>query len=80
MRRAAGWGSGNNGEDGTEGARYKNVFGSYSHGPILPKNPAFADFVLENALSRRYGEVHLDPLDDKFELAAHEYMIARLAK
>ena len=73
-------GSGNNGEDGTEGARYKNVFGSYSHGPILPKNPAFADFVLENAPSRRYGEVHLDPLDDKFELAAHEYMIARLAK
>ena len=36
-------GFGNNGEDGTEGARYKNVFGTYSHGPVLPKNPAFAD-------------------------------------
>ena len=73
-------GRGNNGEDGTEGARYKNAFGSYSHGPILPKNPAFADFLLKTALERRYGSVSLEPLDDKYELAAHEYMLGRLAQ
>ena len=73
-------GYGNNGEDGTEGARYKNVFGSYSHGPILPKNPEFADFVLRTALNRRYGDVHLAEIDDRFENAAHNYMTARLSK
>lgn len=73
-------GRGNNGEDGTEGARYKNAFGSYSHGPILPKNPAFADFLLKIALERRYGSAYLEPLDDKYELAAHEYMLGRLAQ
>ncbi|MGI6029235.1 MAG: type 1 glutamine amidotransferase [Candidatus Heteroscillospira sp.] len=71
-------GSGNNGEDGTEGARYKNAFGSYSHGPILPKNPEFADFLLYTALVRRYGQAHLDEIDDSFENAAHEYMLERL--
>jgi CobQ-like glutamine amidotransferase family enzyme len=71
-------GFGNNGEDGTEGARYLNVFGTYSHGPILPKNPAFADFLLETALRRKYGEAALPPLDDTLELAAHDYMARRL--
>ena len=42
-------GSGNNGEDGTEGARYKNVFASYSHGCLLPKNPKLADLILQTA-------------------------------
>lgn len=73
-------GKGNNGEDGTEGARYKNLFGSYSHGPILPKNPEFADFILRQALVRRYGEVSLAELDDRFEKNAHEYMVSRLSK
>ncbi|MEG2382689.1 MAG: glutamine amidotransferase [Oscillospiraceae bacterium] len=73
-------GSGNNGEDGTEGARYKNVFGTYSHGPLLPKNPEFADFILQTALSRRYPNATLSPLDDGLEALAHSYMQDRLAK
>ena len=43
-------GGGNNGEDGGEGVRYHNVFGTYSHGPVLPKNPEFCDFLLKTAL------------------------------
>lgn len=71
-------GYGNNGEDGTEGARYKNVFATYSHGPILPKNPMFCDLLLKKALCRKYGEIVLDQLDDTFENNAHDYMVKRL--
>ena len=71
-------GYGNNGEDGTEGVHYKNVFGTYSHGPLLPKNPAFCDFLLATALERKYGSAELLPLDDAAELAAHDEMCARL--
>ncbi len=71
-------GFGNNGEDGTEGARYKNVFGTYSHGPLLPKNPALCDTILLTALVRKYGAAELSPLDDEAELAAHDAMAARL--
>lgn len=56
-------GNGNNGQDMTEGARYLNVFGTYMHGSFLPKNPNFADYLLELAL----GE-SLEPLDDRIEL------------
>jgi len=63
-----------------EGARYKNVFGSYGHGPLLPKNPSLCDGILSAALSRRYGEVELEPLDDSAELNAHYYMVQRLEK
>lgn len=73
-------GSGNNGEDGTEGARYKNVFASYSHGCLLPKNPKLADLILKLALERKYGKVELPPLADEFETAAHNYMEARLSR
>ena len=71
-------GSGNNGEDGTEGAHYRNVFCSYSHGPLLPKNPGFCDFLLQTALARRYGSAELAPLDDAAEKAAHDAMIRRV--
>ena len=71
-------GYGNNGEDGTEGAHYRNVFGTYSHGPVLPKNPAFCDVLLAAALERKYGAVSLEPLDDAAELAAHDEMCARI--
>lgn len=71
-------GLGNNGEDGTEGVRHKNLFGCYCHGPMLPKNPAFCDMLLQTALERRYGAVTLDPLDDRAELAAHDEMCAKL--
>ncbi len=71
-------GFGNNGEDGTEGARYQNVFGTYSHGCLLPKNPKLADHILRVALERKYGEAELVPLDDTLETAAHDYMKKRL--
>ena len=70
-------GFGNNGEDGTEGARYRNVFGTYSHGPLLPKNPKLADRLLELALVRKYGEADLVPLDDTLENKAHQMMLER---
>ena len=73
-------GFGNNGEDGTEGAVYKNVFGTYSHGPLLPKNPAFADLLIRRALERKYGTAELMPLDDAAELLAHDEMCRRLGK
>lgn len=49
-------GHGNNGEDGMEGCVYKNTFGTYSHGSLLPKNPAITDMLLSLALKRKYGE------------------------
>jgi lipid II isoglutaminyl synthase (glutamine-hydrolysing) len=64
-------GYGNDGESGFEGARYKSAFGSYLHGPILPKNPAVADKLLGLALQRRYGDGTLAPLDDALEQMAH---------
>ena len=48
-------GTGNNGEDHTEGARVNNVIGTYMHGSLLPKNPAIADFLIRAAAERRYG-------------------------
>lgn len=71
-------GFGNNGEDGTEGAHYKNVFGTYSHGPLLPKNPELCDLILKTALERKYGSAELLPLDDSFERLAHDEMCAKL--
>ena len=71
-------GCGNNGSDGTEGVRYKNIFGTYSHGPVLPKNPAFCDLLLRTALERKYGAAELTPLPDGAENAAREYMLHRL--
>lgn len=62
-------GYGNNGEDGTEGARYKNVFATYSHGPLLPKNARIADELLGIAYERKYGEA-LPPLEHDMEDAA----------
>jgi CobQ-like glutamine amidotransferase family enzyme len=64
-------GNGNNGDDGTEGAVYRNAIGTYLHGSLLPKNPALADHVLRLALLRRHGEIALDPLDDRAEQRAH---------
>lgn len=70
-------GYGNNGEDRTEGAWKGNVFGCYLHGPLLPKNPKFADLLIERALQKRYGDVGLTPLDDALENAAHEAAFER---
>jgi Predicted glutamine amidotransferase len=73
-------GFGNNGEDGTAGARYKNVFCSYSHGPILPKNPVLADFIILTALKRKYPDAVLQPIDDRYEHKAHDFMVKRLTQ
>ena len=65
-------GHGNNGQDGTEGARYRNCFGTYMHGSLLPKNPLFTDFLLTLALRRRYDSaMTLPSLDDTLENRAH---------
>jgi hypothetical protein len=63
-------GAGNNGRDKTEGCVYKNIFGTYSHGPILSKNPGLADEIIKRALTRKYGSARLKPLDDATELTA----------
>jgi lipid II isoglutaminyl synthase (glutamine-hydrolysing) len=66
-------GHGNNGGDGREGVRRLNVFGTYLHGPLLPKNAWLADRLIALALARREGvEPELEPLDDRLETAAHE--------
>ena len=64
-------GYGNNGQDGFEGVRYKNVFGTYLHGPILPKNPHLADVLVALALKRKGLATALQPLTDDLEIAAH---------
>ncbi len=64
-------GFGNNGEDRGEGAVSGTVVGTYLHGPLLPKNSALTDYLLAAALRPRYGDVSLQVLDDRLELAAH---------
>ena len=59
-------GAGNNGEDKTEGAIYKCVFGTYLHGSLLPKNPQFADALVEAAAFYRYGSFEPSIIDDRF--------------
>ena len=65
-------GNGNDGASGFEGARSGRVLGTYVHGPLLPKNPWLADWLIEQALERRYGPVTLEPLDDALEQRAHD--------
>lgn len=71
-------GFGNNGEDETEGAVYKNCLATYSHGPFLPKNPHIADWLIKTALEVKYGKkIELPQLDDKLELQAHEFIVKK---
>lgn len=65
-------GNGNNGVDKTEGARYKNVFGTYLHGSFLPKNVQFADYLIELALKEK-----LEPLNDEIENLAHNSLVEK---
>jgi CobQ-like glutamine amidotransferase family enzyme len=66
-------GFGNNGDDGLEGVHRDNLFGTYLHGPLLPKNAWLADHLAALALERRHGtRPDLEPLDDAIERAAHE--------
>jgi CobQ-like glutamine amidotransferase family enzyme len=64
-------GFGNNGEDGFEGTRVGGAVGTYLHGPLLPRNPWLADWLLARALARKLGEApQLEPLADEFESRA----------
>lgn len=71
-------GFGNNGEDRTEGCIYKNAIGCYLHGPLLPKNPHLADFLILEAL-RHAGFTldSLEPLEDELEISTHQSVINR---
>ncbi|MET1154348.1 glutamine amidotransferase [Arthrobacter sp.] len=70
-------GDGNNGTDGTEGARYRNVIATYLHGSLLPKNPAVADYLIRYAAERRYGSFNDVPLDIPHEAEARTDAAAR---
>jgi lipid II isoglutaminyl synthase (glutamine-hydrolysing) len=86
-------GFGNNGKDETEGAIYKNSYGTYLHGPILPKNPVLADLLIKLALQKKYGSpacppstvvssncrrVEISPLNDLLETEARNAIAKRL--
>jgi CobQ-like glutamine amidotransferase family enzyme len=74
-------GFGNNGVDRYEGAIYKNVYCSYSHGSLLPKNPELADYLITLALKQKYNDFkELPPLDDELEKLAHDSMVNRILK
>jgi Predicted glutamine amidotransferase len=64
-------GYGNNGKDGKEGIIYKNCIGTYLHGPLLPKNPHLADYLILKALEQKYKINALESLNDDFEYLAH---------
>lgn len=70
-------GGGNNGQDNTEGARYFNIIASYLHGSLLPKNPAIADFLIEKAVTRKYGEFIPAVIDDRFADQARAVALKR---
>lgn len=70
-------GAGNNGQDATEGARFRNIIGSYLHGSLLPKNPAIADFLIEKAVTKKYGEFTPSVVDDRFARLAREQALKR---
>ena len=74
------YGSGNDGKSGYEGVVYKNVIGTYLHGPLLPKNPQICDYLIQRALERKYGPMTLLPLDDSQEQEANEYIYRRFVK
>ena len=74
-------GKGNDGQSGFEGLREKNVFATFLHGPLLPKNPVIADEILACAYEKKYGEkLTLSELDDTMEQTARETVEKRLLK
>ena len=70
-------GAGNNGHDEFEGARVRNVIGSYLHGSLLPKNPAIADWLIEKAATKRYGDFTSTVIDDRFAREARKVAQSR---
>ena len=75
------YGAGNDGKSGYEGVVYKNVIGTYLHGPLLPKNPQLADWLISHALEQKYGKkIELAPLYDSQEKEANEYVYHRFVR
>jgi CobQ-like glutamine amidotransferase family enzyme len=73
-------GFGNDGESGREGCRVGRALGTYLHGPLLPRNPWLADWLLTQALAYRHGEApELEPLADELEAEAHAVSARRAA-
>ncbi len=70
-------GAGNNGQDGTEGVRFNNIIGSYLHGSLLPKNPQIAEFLIEKAVVKKYGEFTPAVIDDHFADEARAVALKR---
>ena len=70
-------GAGNNGSDTTEGARYKNVIGTYLHGSLLPKNPRIADWLIKQAATRKYHEFTPTTIDDSLAAKARDIAATR---
>jgi lipid II isoglutaminyl synthase (glutamine-hydrolysing) len=72
-------GFGNDGESGFEGTRLGRAIGTYLHGPLLPRNPWLADWLLSQALARQTGGApeELAPLDDSLEAEAHAVSASR---
>ena len=65
----------------SEGLIYKNLIGTYVYGPLLPKNPAIADYIIKCAVTKKYGEnIELIPIDDEFEIKANEYIANKYIK
>ncbi|OUO78923.1 glutamine amidotransferase [Blautia sp. An249] len=74
------YGSGNDGQTKEEGVVYRNVIGTYLHGPLLPKNPQLADYLIKKALERKYQrEIILEKLDDSQEEEANTYVFQRFS-
>jgi hypothetical protein len=72
-------GYGNNGQDRTEGVIYKNSFGTYLHGPILPKNPGFTDLLIKLTLEKKYSlPINFHVLEDSLEKTAYDAIAKRL--
>ncbi len=72
-------GFGNNGEDKTEGIRYKNSIGTYMHGPILPSNPKLAVMLLEQAIEKKYDKKVELKFDNLLSQKAKEVVLKRLS-
>ena len=71
-------GFGNDGESGYEGCRVGRAIGTYLHGPLLPRNPWLADWLLAQAIAHRTGDLPtFEPLDDQLEAQAHEISAQR---
>ena len=71
-------GDGNNGEDMLEGAKYKYCIGTYLHGPVLPKNPRLADFLIMKAIEHKTGKAtKLEPLSNTLEMRARKVAASR---